>query len=294
MNAHCRASTKSCVRFDRLLWIHVYGTHKPFRLVGSYRQECEAQVLEASCDGGEMFTRSGVTRKVDVAGRAFDDPSTPQAAVAVKRCPRREVLGRDTAESQLTPRLILPPVQFINFLKAKFSDQLSQPQRAKDGWPIAYEKPAQGSLIEMVVVVMADQDAIDVRQILKEDAGIAMPLRTDPLYRAGAVRPDRIGDEIAAFRLQQHRSVIGEGDTEIASSHDRGRFFSWNRRNEVSPRPNAAVRYPFQEFAEALWRDAGIEESPVLVMFGRFQLLCHRATPPQALIIGLRRQVVFI
>ena len=123
MNAHCRASTKSCVRFDRLLWIHVYGTHKPFRLVGSYRQECEAQVLEASCDGGEMFTRSGVTRKVDVAGRAFDDPSTPQAAVAVKRCPRREVLGRDTAESQLTPRLILPlrPRKLASMLLFRYS-----------------------------------------------------------------------------------------------------------------------------------------------------------------------------
>jgi len=134
---------------------------------------------------------------------------------------------------------------------------------------------------------MADQDAVNARQILKPYTGLAMPLRADPLYRAGAIRPDRVGDEIAAFRLQQDRSVIDESDTEIASSHDRGRSFTGEGRNEIPPRPDPAVCYPLQKFVEALWRNSGIEESPVLVMFWRFQLPCHWAEPPHALIIGL-------
>ena len=33
------------------------------------------------------------------------------------------------------------------------------------------EKPAQRGLVEMIVVVMADQDAVDARQVLKADTG---------------------------------------------------------------------------------------------------------------------------
>ena len=45
-----------------------------------------------------------------------------------------------------------------------------------------------------------------------------MPLRTDPLYRAGAIRPDRVGNEIVALQsVAADGCMIDEGDAEIAS-----------------------------------------------------------------------------
>ena len=43
-----------------------------------------------------------------------------------------------------------------------------------------------------------------------------MALRPDPADGARALRPDRVGEDVRAVHLDQHRRMVDEGDAELA------------------------------------------------------------------------------
>ena len=63
----------------------------------------------------------------------------------------------------------------------------------------------------MVVVVMADQYEIDLRQIAYRNARWSNAFRTGKGDRAGALRPNRVREDIQAANLYQHGRMVDVG-----------------------------------------------------------------------------------
>ncbi len=67
----------------------------------------------------------------------------------------------------------------------------------------------------MVIVIVAEQDDIDRRQVLDRQAWLAHSLGTDPAKRACTLRPDRISQDGDATRLDQKGRVVDESDGDL-------------------------------------------------------------------------------
>ena len=69
----------------------------------------------------------------------------------------------------------------------------------------------------MVVMIVADEDEVDPRQILEAHAGRAHPARADEGEGRGALRPDRVGEDVEPLGLDQHGGVADPGDPHLAA-----------------------------------------------------------------------------
>jgi hypothetical protein len=80
------------------------------------------------------------------------------------------MLRLDAVHLHALPRHRLPPVQFVRLGKSEPSQTPGDAKRAKNHRPMIPRQSAQGWAVEMVVMVVADQERIDRRQILEADA----------------------------------------------------------------------------------------------------------------------------
>ena len=76
---------------------------------------------------------------------------------------------------------------------------------------VALPETLQRRLIEMVIVIVADQNEVDARQIVKCDAGGGDTLRPEP-QRAGAIGIDRVGQNVEAVGLDEDTGMADPGD----------------------------------------------------------------------------------
>src|ERR1700674_4203745 len=67
----------------------------------------------------------------------------------------------------------------------------------------------------MVIVIVAEQDDIDLRQVLESHAGFARSLGTDPTEWACSLRPNRISQDVDAARLNQKSRMIDESNRNL-------------------------------------------------------------------------------
>src|SRR4051812_30956496 len=58
-----------------------------------------------------------------------------------------------------------------------------------DEWPVAAPQPLQGRKVHMVVMVVADEDEIDLRQVVEAHARRSDALWAEEGERRGALRP---------------------------------------------------------------------------------------------------------
>ena len=86
-----------------------------------------------------------------------------------------------------------------------------------DQRPVALPEAAQRRQVHMVVMIVADEDEVDPRQVLEADAGRAHPARADEGERRGALRPDRIGEDVEALGLDEHGGMADPGDQHLVA-----------------------------------------------------------------------------
>ena len=109
-------------------------------------------------------------------------------------------------------------------------------------------------------MVVADQHGVNRWQAVEFDARQPMAARPEERDRAAPHRPNRVGENVAAGLLQEHRRVIHQ------SSQQRGRIDRLRRdgrrdRNQFRRWLLATIRHPFEHVGEAAgFTAAGIEE----------------------------------
>jgi len=117
-------------------------------------------------------------------------------------------------------------------------------------------------------MVVADEEDVGWGQIFKADAGGAMAARTGKGERADALREDRVGQEIEAFRLDQDGGVTDEGGAQFAALDARDGFGSWSGRDVLAPGTGLTVGNPLYQLLESMLGSAWIEESSILEVIG--------------------------
>src|SRR3546814_5777935 len=71
----------------------------------------------------------------------------------------------------------------------------------------------------MIVMIMADHNEVDLRQILEANARLRYTLGAQRREGAGIIRPDRIGKDIESTRLHQHRGVTNPDGLHLSGLH---------------------------------------------------------------------------
>ena len=82
---------------------------------------------------------------------------------------------------------------------------------------------AEGGDVEVIVVIVALEDEIDFRKMLKENARGAMAFRAGEGNWAGAFGPDGIAENVDAVHLDEDRGVADESDADGSAADAVGR-----------------------------------------------------------------------
>jgi hypothetical protein len=78
--------------------------------------------------------------------------------------------------------------------------------RGRSRWPRARERAE----VHVVVVAVADEDRVDGRQVVEGDARRSVSHRPSKRQRAGALRPNRVEEDIEAVDLDQETRMTDE------------------------------------------------------------------------------------
>ena len=234
--------------------VHVVVAHKPARGVGANRQGGKAQRAEALVDQFEFRPQATVTGKQHRPFGRVEHKAQPQAAVGVVAGACRPVLhGHGMQAELLVQRQALPPVQLDDIGEAALANQPAIAQTCDHlGQREALGQLAQAEQVEVVVVVVADQNQVNRRQLVEAQAGRVITLRADKFERAGAFAPQRVGEDVQAVLLDQQGGVIDVGDVQFGAVHpadDLGRHLWAGLRHPLHLR--RAAEPPLEHIAQA-------------------------------------------
>jgi hypothetical protein len=251
VHRHARAGPQRRQRLDRLGGRLVDGVHEPDGPVGADGQHRQARSPQALADLGEVRAAPGVAGEVGQAGRAAQHVAQPQGAVAIEEAAVREVLrGHGDELDRRGQRHVLPPVELRHPRQARLLEQRLVAEAAEEARVVGGLQPAQGGQIEVVVVVVAEHHGVDGRQILEAQPGPVLAAGAGEGHRAGPQRPDRIGQQVDAVLLDQHRGVVDEGDPQPGDPRRRRRP---GRGLAVGPGAALAVRCQRRKAPKPPW-----------------------------------------
>ncbi len=112
-------------------------------------------------------------------------------------------------------------------------------------------QPAERGEIEMIVMIVAEQDEVDGREIFEVDSGGAVTFWTRPGKGTGAKGPNRIREDVESAGLDENGGVIDDGDAQ-SGTVDAGR---WNGGHDVGDEVwgtlGAAGEFPTDDAGQA-------------------------------------------
>src|SRR5580698_7680363 len=264
-HAHQRFENGMCLQ--RLFGAHVHGAHEPSWAVGPDGQKCQTRCREACRYFRKMGTETCISGEENASVRIFDLPSAPQRSVSIEQATRRKMLRGNAVDNNLTKGLMLPPVQLHDGMKTEPPEPRCNAQRTVDRGGVAPFEPAQRSGIQMVVVIVAEQNDVDRRQVFKTNPGCAMPARPCELHRTGAIAPDRICDDIEFADLQQDRRMVHECHAQLAYRQSFRRRGASRSADPFLPCSLLAMGQPFEHRTESrLLRCMRSEEASILAV----------------------------
>ena len=106
-----------------------------------------------------------------------------------------------------------------------------------DQRPVALPEPAKGRQVEMVVMIVADEDEVDRRQILEAHAGRAHAIGAERRKGRGDVAPDRVGEDVEALGLNEDGGMADPGDPHLRALDAPGRHGRGHRHVARPGRP---------------------------------------------------------
>ena len=99
----------------------------------------------------------------------------------------------------LAERQRFAPIQFVDGADPLGSQQPGDSGRNNKLRLSAIRQPAQGSQIQMIVVIVAEEHGIDAGKILPPHARLPAAARTDRGQRTRPLGPDRIGQNVKSL-----------------------------------------------------------------------------------------------
>src|SRR5712692_9701990 len=110
---------------------------------------------------------------------------------------------------------LVPPIELTQILETKGADSPRVAGGSEDGRRKALPELCQRRDIHMVIVIVAEQDDIDLRQVFERHARLAHSLGTDPAKGACTLRPDRIGQDGHGTGLDQKCRMVDESNRDL-------------------------------------------------------------------------------
>ncbi len=250
MDPHAGRGAEVALNGERLCGRGVDRAHEPLRPVGSDRNHRQADPREPLSDPAEDGGVAGIAREERVAGGAREDKPAPERPVAVPQAAAREVLdGRGGDRQRLREPRLLPPVEFRDRFDSIAFEQAPIAEPGHDGAAMPAQQLVQRGEIEVIVVVMADRDRVERRQVFHPDAGRPVTGRPDPGDRADAAGPDRVRQDVGAAGLEECGRVIDERYAHVG--HARRGPRSGRGRGPAAPWARVAGRHPPDEIEKA-------------------------------------------
>jgi hypothetical protein len=166
---------------------------------------------------------------------------------------------------------LVPPIELTHILESNGTDNPRVAGGSEHGRREALPELCQRRDVQMVIVIVAEQDDIDRRQVLERHAGLAYSLGPDPAKRACTLRPDRISQDGGATRLDHKSRVVHESNGDIIRPR---RLVQSGHALVLDPsRPLAARFAQHLEGAPSrrreIFRQGRIEEALAIEVIGR-------------------------
>src|SRR5688500_6539255 len=135
--------------------VHVYGPHKPARLVGANRKDCRVERTETPRNIGEFGMQACIPREEHPLAAQADDPSCPKSGIAVPGVATGKMLRWSAIDGHAAKCPALPPVHLCDVVRAPSTEKSADPNRCNPlGIRITRDKTPHGYTIEVIVVVM--------------------------------------------------------------------------------------------------------------------------------------------
>lgn len=107
----------------------------------------------------------------------------------------------------------------------------------------------------MVIVIVADENAIDRRRIVEPYSRIAMPPRSEEWDRAHPIGPDWIAENIETASLQKKGRVIHKGNDKVVAKNALYGLWAVHRFDEIRQYPILRREIHLTNWRK-LWRGA--------------------------------------
>src|SRR5882672_7740129 len=180
MHSDALLRAKIAMRTDGLGRIHVDRLHEPSGFVCTDPEHCNIGRAEPSFDIGEMRRVSRVAAEINAPALTFDHVSTPKALLPIEQATRREMLRGNKRDLQHIVELnVIPPIELMDLLESKRHDKPRIAVGREHRWRETLPQLFQRRDVQMVIVIVAEQNDVDCRQVLERYAGPADALGSD-------------------------------------------------------------------------------------------------------------------
>src|SRR5262249_41098288 len=126
--------------------------------------------------------------EIDAASMAFDHVAAPKALLPIEQSARREMLRRDVGDlERLANANLIPPIELVQRSKSKLRHERCVASSRKNFRCEALSDAFQGRDVQVVIMIVAKEDDVDLREVLEGHAGLAHAPRTEQPKRAGAL-----------------------------------------------------------------------------------------------------------
>lgn len=105
----------------------------------------------------------------------------------------------------------LPPIEFDDAGQAGAAEQGVEAERGDDERVVRAGEAAERGQVAVIVVIMAEEDGIDLRQRFEKEARCVHATRTDPAEEADAFAEDRIGEQGKTGELEEDGGMVDPG-----------------------------------------------------------------------------------
>ena len=177
----------------------------------------EAHRPESLADTGEVLSPAGVARKKDRSARPLEHEPAPQSGIAIAQSASRKMPCGNAGDAQRPRPGSVPPVELDRTRNALRRQESAQAERHDHPRTVDGRQPAQCHNVQVIVVIVAQQHEIDMREILESQAGSAVPARAREPDGACALAPDRVGQHIHLVHLDEYGAVVHVCDAQVAN-----------------------------------------------------------------------------
>jgi hypothetical protein len=242
--------------FDGLGRVHVLVFHEPARRVGPDGQQRQPQprMRPGHLAEGVAGAEGRVAHEVNASIRRLDHERRPQCVPPVIEPARRPVVRpvEMNDDARIQANTVTPVAALDGNGVVGAADDGIVAERHDDAGPVSAPETRERAEVHVVVVVVADEDRVDGRQVVEGDAGRGVSRRPGKHQRAGALRPDWVEEDIEAVDLDEETRMTHERGAATTFFRPRRRSVRDGGRQCARPSGGAGAKLPAEHVGQAV------------------------------------------